>query len=618
MPRMKKTEIARTDYSNPEGFEQAWRKALSYLRPPPDYTPAEWAEAHVRIPLGNAIPGPLRFDNAPYQVEPLNCLADPAVQRITLMWGAQLGKTSLINCSIGYYIAHNPQSQMMMQPSQGDLHTWLETKLNPMVDTTPALKETIAKPRGREGVNNQSMKSYPGGFLMFAWSGSSKTMRGRSAPIIYTDEVDGYDRTTEGHPVNLLWQRAATFGDQRKLLITSTPTIKGSSFVEDSFNDGDQRHYHIPCPHCAEKIRLKWSQVLWDKDRPDTARYACQECGGVITDADKRHALRHGEWIAEKPFRGHASFHLSELYSGFRKWSDIAASFLEKKATNDIQTFVNVSLAETYEEEGDKVDDESLEARAEDWAGKVPEEVLVLTAGVDVQDNRLEASIIGWGKDDESYVIDHHTFYGDPSGPHIWNNLSSVLQTVYETHDGRKLRIRATAVDSGGHFTNSVYKYAKANYSKRIFAIKGVGGFGKPLAGKPSKNNVVRCQLFPVGVDTAKDLVFKRLKTEQPGPGYVHFSNTLNNEYFLQLTAEQVVTRFHRGFKRREYVKIRARNEALDCMVYAIAAYSIINVNVNAIADKVESEPVVEAPSNPTPKRAFVPKMGKNFVNGWR
>ena len=194
--------MSKQDFSNPEGIQRAIRAAKEFLRPPPDLTPAEWAETNIKIPLGNAIPGYIRFDNAPYQREPLDLFADPSVERITLMWGAQLGKTQLINCAIGFFIEHDPSSQLMMQPSQGDLHTWLETKLNPMVDANPVLNDRIAKPRSREGVNNQAMKSYPGGFLMFAWAGSPRTMRGRSAPKIYCDEVDGYEYTAEGHPVN--------------------------------------------------------------------------------------------------------------------------------------------------------------------------------------------------------------------------------------------------------------------------------------------------------------------------------------------------------------------------------------------------------------------------------
>ncbi len=234
--------------------------------PPPALTPSEWAEKNIKIPAGNAIPGYIRFDNAPYQREPLDMVANPAVRRITLMWGAQTGKTQVMTCGIGYNIAQTPCSQMVMQPAQGDLQTWLETKFNPFVEANETLTNRIAKPRGRNGVNNQLMKSYPGGWLMFAWSGSTRTMRGRSAPKIWCDEVDGYERTDEGDAVELLFQRAATFGDQRLLVETSTPTIKGGSSIETAFEMGDQRRYHIPCPHCSEMQTLKWSQVEWDKD----------------------------------------------------------------------------------------------------------------------------------------------------------------------------------------------------------------------------------------------------------------------------------------------------------------------------------------------------------------
>lgn len=613
------------DFSNPDGFNRVWKSAIEFLRPPRDYTPAEWAEANIKIPLGNAIPGSLRFANAPYQVEPLNMMADPSVERVTLMWGAQTGKTQLLNCAMGYYIAHNPVSQMMMQPSQGDLHTWLETKFNPMVDSNEALNNVIAKPRSREGVNNQTMKSYPGGFLMFSWSGSPRTMRGRSAPIIYCDEVDGYEYTAEGHPVSLLWQRAATFGSQRKLLVTSTPTRKGSSFVESSFENGDQRRFHIPCPHCHSEIDLKWSNVMWDKNNqgehlPHTARYVCQECGCEIDDAQKRVALRSGRWIAKRPFTGHASYHLSELYSAFRRWSDIVRSFLEKKATNDLQSFVNVSLAETWEEAGEQIDEHGLAERREPMEA-VPDDAATLFAGVDVQDNRLELSIVGMGRGEELYVYKHITLYGDPSTPQLWTALDTHLFAQYETESGRQIAIRAAAIDSGGHFTNSVYAYVKRNAGRKVFAIKGVGGEGKPISSRPSRNNVAKCPLFSVGVDTAKDLIFARLRVNEPGGGYVHFSDGLEDEYFKQLTAEKVVTKYQKGFKRRIYEKIRPRNEALDCLVYAYAAYAIIGLNVNALADRLDEEPS-EKPSenvqNKPKKRPFVPKTGSNFIHSWR
>lgn len=604
-----------SNYSNVYGINDTFSKAKRFLRPPPKYTPHEWAEANIRIPMGNAIPGPIRFDNAPYQIEPLNQFANPEVERISLMWGAQTGKTQILNCAMGYFIAHDPSSQIMMQPSEGDLKTWLETKFNPMVDTNEVLKDRIAKPRGREGVNNQQMKSYPGGFLMFAWSGSPRTMRGRSAPKIFCDEVDGYEYNHEGHPVNLLWQRAATFGDQRKLLVTSTPTIKDMSFIERSYLQGDQRRYWIPCPHCQQHITLEWKYVIWKDNDPETAEYVCQECGSTISDGEKRYALRFGEWRGEKPFTGHASYHLSELYSSFRRWRDIARSFLEKKADRDLQSFVNVSLAETWEEGGIAVDPMELSERREDFGKKIPEEVLVLTAGIDTQDDRLEMSTIGWAKDDESYVIEHQIFYGDPSSPHVWNALSLALNKTYHTHDGRDLIIRASGLDTGGHHTQSAYKFAKSHAGKRVFALKGVGGEigGKPILGRPSRNNAEKVRLYPVGVDTAKDLIYSRLKHQEIGPGYVHFSDELEDEYFKQLTSEKIVTRFHKGYERRSFKKEYQRNEALDCMVYALTALVAINVNLNALHDRLAEQALLQddSKSKPVQKRP-------NFVNAWR
>ena len=220
-----------TDFDNFDGLRRTIRAAARHLKPPPNLKPSEWSEQNVRVPIGNAVPGLIRFDHAPYQREPLDMTADPDCQRITLMWSAQVGKTMLALCAQAFKIGQDPQSQIMMQPSQGDLSTWIETKFNPLVESNDQLQGLIAKPRGREGVNNQRMKSYPGGFLMFSWSGSPKTMRGRSAPFIVCDETDGYDKSQEGHPVSLLWQRAATFGDRRKLLEISTPTIKNASAV---------------------------------------------------------------------------------------------------------------------------------------------------------------------------------------------------------------------------------------------------------------------------------------------------------------------------------------------------------------------------------------------------
>jgi phage terminase large subunit GpA-like protein len=544
----------------------------------------------MRIPLGNAIPGPLRFANAPYQIDPLDAMDDPTVERVTLMWGAQLGKTLLINAAIGYYIAHEPHSQMMMQPSQGDLHTWLETKFNPMVEANPTLLDRIAKPRSREGVNNQAMKSYPGGFLMFSWAGSPRTMRGRSAPKIYCDEVDGYEYTAEGHPVNLLWQRAATFGDQRKLLVTSTPTVKGVSFVEASFEDGDQRRFFLPCTHCGEYQTLKWSNVQWERNEnnehlPETAVYVCEHCGVALTDADKRVMLRHGEWRATKPFRGHASFHLNELYSSFRRFQDIVRSFLEKKANNDVQSFINVSLAETWEEHGEQADPQGLATFAENYDEEyLPDGVKVVTCGVDTQSDRLEAQIIGWKAPGVPYIINQYILWGDPAGQKVWGELDKILTKRYG-----KLPVAQTFIDSGGQHTEYVYAYTKKRHGRRVFPCKGDGGQREPVS-RAKQTSAQRAMLVKVGVDTLKRTLLHWLKT--PGDA-IHFSRLLDSEFYNQLTAEKMVLRKVKGFSKVEFVKTRDRNEALDCFIYGYAAMLALNIKWGSLPAE---RPIPEEP----------------------
>lgn len=559
--------------------------------------------------------------------------ADPDCREITLMWGAQTGKTSVVNCALAYAIDQRPQSQMMMQPSQGDLQTWLETKFNPMVNANPNLQEKIAKPRGREGVNNQLMKSYPGGFLMFSWSGSPKTMRGRSAPRIFMDEIDGYERTNEGNPVELLAQRAATFGDDRMVMKTSTPTLKGFSAIEQSFLSGDQRYRYVPCLHCDEMQRLKWSNVQWDKDGdehlPETAHYVCDHCGGMLTDGDRLTMLQRGEWRSMKPFRGHASYHLSELYSTFTSLQSIVESFLSKKAKGDLQTFVNVSLAETWEEGEQTVSHDSLFTRRREFAGDVPREYCVLTAAVDVQDDRVEIGVEAWGEGERSAKIDLIILHGDLSQRSFWDeSVDEALSTVYRHESGAELRISCATVDSGGHFTNEVYRFVKPREKRRIYAIKGKSGTGYPVINRPSRKNKGKVTLFSIGTDTAKQLIYKRYEIQKPGPGYIDFpvKQCFDEEYFQQLVAERQVTFYRKGFPFTEWRKSRARNEALDLSVYNLAALYILNPNFKAIAGKLDYEPEPPPPVETEAqqavkthqKRVRTRPRSRGYVNSWK
>lgn len=570
-----------------------------YLKPPEDLTISQWSERNVFLPPGtSARPG--KWKTLPYQQGVFEALQDPNVEKVTMMFGAQLGKTQLVNNTIGYYIAHEPQSQIMMQPTEGDLKTWLETKFNPMSDYSRAIKDTLAQPRGRDGVNNQKMKSYKGGFLMFSWSGSTSTQRGRSAPKIYFDEVDGYEKSNEGHPVNLLTQRSATFGKKRKIVLTSTPTIKGLSFIEMSYEQGDRRQYFVPCPHCNHYQTLKWSQVQWQKDvetkksLPGTAMYFCIHCGAGINDSQKLVMIRKGRWRGSMPFDGHASFHLNELYSPFRTFEDIARSFLDKYKTNDLQSFMNVSLAETWEETGEKADPDSLLARVENW-DVLPENCFYVTAGIDVQMDRIEIQTIGWGVGEESWVLDYQIFYGNTDEPQAWSDLSLYLDTAtYQHIGGRKLIIECACIDTGGsgNMTSRAYEYVRSRPAGKPYAIKGKGGaipfYSKPLL-KLEKGKR-KFNLFTLGVDEGKSVVYNRLNKEsESGVGVIHFKQDVcDANYFGQLTAEKRVVRYHKGFPRYEWHNIAPdkRNEALDTYIYALAALRIKSVDLNAIFTK--------------------------------
>ncbi len=615
--------FAARDFANAAIVAAAVARASRQLRPPPNLKPSQWAEQNVKIPVGNAIPGLIRFDNAPYQREPLDLTADPSCHQITLQWGAQVGKTLLALCAQGYRIGQNPTSQIMMQPSQGDLQTWLETKFNPLIDANEDLRSTIAKPRGRDGINNQRMKSYPGGFIMFSWAGSPKTMRGRSAPFIVCDEVDGYDRTAEGHPVSLLWQRAATFEDDKKLITISTPTIKGVSFIENAFEQGDQRRFHVACPHCGTHQPLKWAGVKWDRDEagedlPLTARYVCQAhdpetgevtCGRAWSDGERVAAIRNAEkmgagWKAAKPFRGHASFHLSELYSCFRKLSSIVQSFLEKKAANDLQTFVNVSLAETWEEHGDQNDASELMARAEEYAAPVPQGGAVLTAGIDMQEDRLEVETVAWGLGEESWSIDYKVLWGDPLRDEVWEDLDDYLSQTFLHQSGAQLGISAAALDTGGNsgYTQAAYEYVRKRRGHRLFAVKGGGNWGSPVVSSPSRKRSGRrarkVDLFTVGSNEAKLIVMRRFALTTTGPGYCHFPRDRDPEWFDQATAERLVVKHIKGVPYREWYQTRPRNEALDCRVYAYAALKIINPDIPAAVRRLG---VLEPPRDDIP-----------------
>jgi phage terminase large subunit GpA-like protein len=597
------------------------RKTLRAFKPPPDLKVSDWADQDRKLsPEASAEPGQWITSRAEYQRGIMDAFSDPSVEMVVVMSSAQVGKTEILNNVIGFHVAQDPSPMLVVQPTLDMAQTWSKDRLAPMLRDTPALQGLVKDPRARDSGNTTLHKIFPGGHITACGANSPSSLASRPVRVVLCDEVDRYPVSagSEGDPVSLARKRASTFWN-RRIGLFSTPTNKGNSRIEAAFEESDKRLYFVPCPHCKHEQSLKWSSVQWEQDKPETSQYACEECGSLWTDAERVRAIRHGKWSPTSEFKRVAGFHLSGLYSPWTPLDVAVREFLEaKKQPATLRVWVNTYLGETWEEQGEQVDDYAIAERREPFGETLPIEVVLLTAGVDVQDDRLEVEIVGWGRDDESWSIDYRTVYGDPSSPAVWQDMDSILSQQFEREDDSILMVRAACVDSGGHHTNSVYNYVRPREGKRIFAIKGVGGEGKPLVGKPGRNNIGKIKLFPIGVDTAKDVLFSRMRITEPGPGYMHFPLSRSDEYFRQLTAEKLVTRYHKGFARREWVKIRPRNEALDVRVYAMAALGILNLNINAMADRV----MMKHENPPEPKQSPQPKRNSRqtggFVQSWR
>lgn len=616
-------------FSNKIAVLDSVSRASHYLVPPPDMLPSVWAEGNIVISVGNARPGPIRFDNAPPQRGMIDVIKEPGIRRVSYMLPAQFGKTTIQQCIIGYYVAHEPKSQIFVQPTQGDVQTFQETKLRPMLEANKSISSKMAKQRGREGVNNSRIISYIGGWLMFSWAGSPKTLRGRSAPITHADEIDGMEKTAEGDPGELLAQRAASFGDEALRTESSTPTVKEVSRIEKGFEEGDQRRYYVPCPHCEHPQHLKWENVTWQGRKstciddaeedlnqehlPETAAYVCEACGALWNDGQRIAAIRSAVakgygWIAAKPFRGHASFHATEMASVFRHMRHIVQSYLDKLALGDIQSFINVSLAQTYEEKGERVDPTGLKARAEVYRAEVPAGGLYLTAGIDMQQDRLECEVVAWGVGEESWSIGYWVLWGDPLQGDVWNDLDDLLASTFLHESGAVMPISSACLDTGGTqgYTQAAYEYARGKTGRRLFAIKGVAGWGRAIVEKPQRKqsgkNARKVDLFLVGTDEAKLITMRRLQQQMKTGGYCHFPSDRDDEWFKQLTAEKLTVRYVKGQPIREWVKPdRARNEALDCRVYALAALKIMQPSFKRLAERYkmseENAKNIEKPS---------------------
>jgi phage terminase large subunit GpA-like protein len=582
---------------------------------------SQWADKFRQLSSeASAEPGKWHTDRAPYQREIMDAVCDARVETVVIMSSAQIGKTEIINNIIGYHIHLDPSPILLLQPTLEMAEAWSKDRLSPMLRDTDVLRGLVRDARSRDSGNTLLYKRFPGGHITMAGANSPASLASRPIRIVLGDEVDRYPVSagTEGDPVSLAKKRTTTFWN-RKLILTSTPTIKGASRIEAAYEQSDQRHYHVPCPHCGEFQVLKWAQVRWERGetghKPETAHYVCEHHGCIIVEGERLAMNKAGRWVADRPFSDIAGFHINELYSPWVTWAQMAIDFLRAKALPEtLKTWVNTSLGEPWEEEGETLDADILLQRKESWGDDAPEPVVLVTAGVDVQGDRLEIEVKGWGIGEECWSLDYRVFYGDPAQDSVWQELDAYLLKPIRSKLGVELNIACACVDSGGHHTQMVYEFCSKRAVRGVFAVKGLSQSAKPLIGRPSRNNRYKMRLYPVGTDTAKEVIFGRLRVTEPGNGYFHFPLERDREYFLQLTAEKQVVRFTKGVAKREWIKTRTRNEVLDCTVYALAAFKLLNPNLTQLTEEIENAPRIKPESetketqNPKDK-AWIPRM---------
>jgi len=600
--------VAERAVARPRSAEEIYGESFDQgLRPDPLLTVSEWADRHRRLSgRASSEPGPWRTRRTPYLREIMDCLSPTSkIERVVVMKGAQLGLSECGNNWIGYVIHHAPGPMLAVLPTVEMSKRNSKQRINPLIEESPVLRRLVAPSRARDSGNTVLVKEFPGGVLAMTGANSAVGLRSMPVRYLFLDEVDGYpgDVDGEGDPVALAEARTRTFA-RRKILILSTPTVKGASRIEREYEKSDQRRYFVPCPECRELQWLKFKQLKWTGGAPETAAYACENCGTLIDERHKTWMLERGEWRAtaapEHDDGRTAGYHISSLYSpvGWRSWAQIASAWLAAQGSDAaIKSVKNTDLGETWVETGEAPDWTRLYDRREDYrVGSVPSGGLFITAGADVQKDRIEVSVWAWGRGKERWLVEHRVLDGDTSRDDVWTALSGLLDETWEHATGARLALRRLALDTG-YATNEAYAWIRRHRLSVVMAVKGVER-GGVLIGMPkavdlnAKGKRVRrgFRLYPVTGGIAKLELFNGLAKDAPTDeeiadgkpyptGAVHLPK-VDAEYCKQLCSEQLVTsKNRRGYAVRQWQKMRERNEALDCAVYARAAAALFGLD---------------------------------------
>lgn len=564
-------------------IETLRRDALALLRPPPKQSTADFIESTVFLPASaSAQPGRIKLW-AP-QRGICDAIDDPTIERVSVLKSARVGYSALLQGVTASYVANAPAPIIMLRPTIDDARR-AAVDLEQVFDASPALRGGLAL--DESGRSTMYDRRFPGGSLKAIAARAPRNLRDHTAKILMADEIDAYEISDEGDPLSLAEMRTTTFRD-RKIIVGSTPVFAHGA-ISRAYAKSDKRVFEVPCPSCGEFAVLKWADMRWEEGDPATTYWACPANGCVVHEQSQTGMVEAGRWRATAPeVKGHAGFAINALSSPHysQRWSALVAEFLEaKKSPDTLQTFVNTVLGEPWTQaEGDGLDEDALMARREPFSlAAIPDDVLIMTAGVDVQNDRLELVLLGHGHSDV-FVLDHQVFYGPVDGDAAWAELDAYLRRTWPHPNGGTLSIDFTLIDSGsGGHTEIVHSFTKPRARRRIYSCKGDAGFRRPLC----ERSRTQTHLFIVGVDAVKSRLFDRLARPDGG---VRFSETLAPVYFEQLASERLTTKYRAGRPQQAFERIKGKAaETLDATVYAWAARQIVNVNLDHRAETLAS-----------------------------
>ena len=599
---------ARMSSGNVQRLNAVVAKVMASMKPPENLTVTEWAEKRRRLSTeSSAEPGPWRTSRTPYLREPMNAFTDPRVRRIVMVAASQVGKSELELNIIGYIIDEDPGSILFVHPTTIDAKEFSKLRIAPEIRDCPTLRRKVAAPKSRDSGNTVLQKTYPGGILTMCGSTEAHALASKPIRYVLGDERDRWATSAgnEGDPWGLAMARQTTFYNAKAVEV-STPTVKNASAIADSYAEGTMERWKSKCPHCGEYHEIQWKDIRYEYETKEINKkktykvksimYVCPGCAAVSDEVTmKRQPAR---WEADNPdayAQGIRSFWLNAFVSQWASWESIILKFLNAVGNSrKLQVVYNTCFGELWEDRGELEDEDSLMARREEYPAELPDGVLVLTAGVDTQDNRMEYEVVGHGHFGETWGIEKGIVMGRPDDEKTWAKLDEVLfDRVFHFADGLGLRLSMTFVDEGGHFTQDVRIQCRARIGKKVFCIKGMPGPDKPYTAPPKQMKIIvnqktigTCWQYQIGVDSGKVMIMDNLAVKSPGSKFCHFPkrDDYGPGYFAGLLSERLE---YDAEKKQPWVwkKIpgHERNEALDCRNYALAAFKALPKNLDAI-----------------------------------